>query len=168
MKVIYSAVFLATLSMSIAAQDVPNGTPNASLDLATVDGAKLVNGEWRYSDTRIVEVDFNSAGADNQPSGPAVKTYDYTPKAGGADYDDSTWQKVSAADLSRRRGNGRLSFNWYRISITIPEKVGEFDPTGSTVVFQTVLDDYAEIWVNGEISRFLGQKGGSVVASRFT
>jgi gluconolactonase len=32
------------------------------------------------------------------------------------------------------------------------------------VVFQTALDDYAEVWVNGEISRFIGQKGGSVVA----
>lgn len=164
MKVIYSIVFLAIVSLSVVAQEAPTGKPDASLDLATVEGAKLVNGEWRYSDTKIVEVDFNSAGADNQPSGPSVKTYDYTPKAGGAEYDDSTWQKVSATDLSKRRGNGRLSFNWYRINITIPEKVGDFDPTGSTVVFQTALDDYAEIWVNGEISRFLGQKGGSVVA----
>ena len=39
-----------------------------------------------------------------------------------------------------------------------------FSTAGSTVVFQTALDDYAEVWVNGEISRFLGQKGGSVVA----
>jgi gluconolactonase len=93
-----------------------------------------------------------------------VKTYDYLPKAGIADFDDSTWQKVSATDLSKRRGNGRLSFNWYRINITVPERVGDFDPTGSTIVFQTSLDDYAEIWVNGEITRFLGQKGGSVVA----
>jgi len=35
---------------------------------------------------------------------------------------------------------------------------------GMTVVFQTALDDYAEVWVNGEIARYLGQKGGSVVA----
>jgi gluconolactonase len=164
MKILNPLIIALILAFSIFAQEAPSGKPDASLDLATVEGAKLVNGEWRYSDTKIVEVDFNSAGADNQPSGPAVKTYDYTPKAGGADYDDSTWQKVSATDLSKRRGNGRLSFNWYRINITIPEKVGDFDPTGSTVVFQTALDDYAEIWVNGEISRFLGQKGGSVVA----
>jgi gluconolactonase len=164
MKILNPLIIALILAFSISAQEAPSGKPDASLDLATVEGAKLVNGEWRYSDTKIVEVDFNSAGADNQPSGPAVKTYDYTPKAGVADYDDSTWQKVSATDLSKRRGNGRLSFNWYRINITIPEKVGDFDPTGSTVVFQTALDDYAEIWVNGEISRFLGQKGGSVVA----
>ena len=164
MKIICSAFFLTIFSMAIAAQDVPNATPDAAIDLATIEGTKLLNAEWRYSDTKIVEVDFNSAGADNQPSGPVVKTYDYAPKAGGASYDDSTWQKVSATDLSRRRGNGRLSFNWYRINITVPKRIGDFDPTGSTVVFQTALDDYAEIWVNGEISRFPGQKGGSVVA----
>ena len=150
--------------VSIRAQEAPIRTPDSSIDLATADGVKLVAGEWRYSDTKIVEVDFNSVGADNQPSGPAVKTYDYLPKAGGSDFDDSTWQKVSATDLQARRGNGRLSFNWYRINITVPAKIGNFDPTGSTVVFQTALDDYAEIWVNGEISRFLGQRGGSVVA----
>jgi gluconolactonase len=148
----------------VLGQEVPSGVPAASIDLATVEGTKIVNGEWRYSDTKIVEVDFNSAGDDNQPSGPAVKTYDYMPKAGGSEFDDSTWQKISATNLSRRRGNGRISFNWYRINITVPAKIGDFDPTGSTIVFQTALDDYAEIWVNGEISRFLGQKGGSVVA----
>ena len=155
---------ICLLAISSVAQELPNGKPVASIDLATVEGAAAVNAQWKYSDTRIIETDFNGAGPDNQPSGPTVKTYDYLPKAGGADFDDSTWQKVSATDLSRRRGNGRLSFNWYRVKITIPEKIGDFDTAGATVVFQTALDDYAEIWVNGEISRFLGQKGGSVVA----
>lgn len=164
MKVLFTLLFVLSVTAGVGAQEVPTGKPDASIDLASADGGNLVKGEWRYSDTRIVEVDFNSAGADNQPTGPAVKTYDYLPKAGVADFDDSTWQKVSASDLSTRRGNGRLSFNWYRINITIPEKIGSFDPTGSTIVFQTALDDYAEIWVNGEISRFVGQKGGSVVA----
>ena len=35
---------------------------------------------------------------------------------------------------------------------------------GSTAVFETSLDDYAEIWVDGELSRALGQSGGSVIA----
>ncbi|HEX6126191.1 MAG TPA: SMP-30/gluconolactonase/LRE family protein [Pyrinomonadaceae bacterium] len=164
MKLIALLFFFFWSGLVCLAQEVPNGKPDAWIDLATVEGTRLVKGEWRYSDTKIVEVDFRAAGADSQPTGEPVRTYDYVPKAGGADYDDSTWQKVSATDLSKRRGNGRLSFNWYRISITIPEKLDGFDPTGSTVVFQTALDDYAEIWVDGEISRFIGQKGGSVVA----
>jgi gluconolactonase len=152
------------LSSSVFAQDVPNGKPEASIDLATNEGVKLVSGLWRYSDTKIVETDFNAAGADNQPSGPAVKTYDYTPHAGGADFNDTNWEKIAATDLIRRRGNGRLSFNWYRINLTIPETVNGFSTAGSTAVFETALDDYAEVWVNGEIARYLGQKGGSVVA----
>jgi gluconolactonase len=165
MKRIAFLIFqLIALGLSIFAQDVPSSRPDASIDLATVEGVKLVGGEWRYSDTKIVEVDFRAPGADSQPTGEPVRTYDYTPKAGGSDYDDSNWQKVSAGDLSKRRGKGRLSFNWYRINITVPQKVGDFDPTGSTIVFETALDDYAEIWVDGEISRYLGQKGGSVVA----
>ena len=149
---------------NLIAQDVPSGKPEATIDLASADGVKAVNGQWRYSDTKIVEVDFKAAGADNQPTGAPVRTYDYTPKAGGADFDDSAWEQVAATDLVRRRGNGRISFNWYRINLTIPATVNGVDTTGSTVVFQTALDDYAEIWVNGEISRYVGQKGGSVVA----
>jgi gluconolactonase len=47
---------------------------------------------------------------------------------------------------------------WYRIKITIPERIGSLDPAGSTLV-----DDYAEIWVNGELPRAAGQSGGSVI-----
>ena len=164
MKIISVLIFTLLFSVHLLAQEVPSGQPVASIDLATVEGARAVGGQWKYSDTRIVEADFNAAGADNQPSGPSVKTYDYTPHAGGADFDDSAWEKIAANDLGKRRGNGKLSFNWYRITLTVPERVRDYDPTGSTVVFQTALDDYAEIWVNGEITRYLGQMGGSVVA----
>lgn len=164
MKII-TAFFLTLLfSISFFADEIPGGKPETSIDLTTVEGAKTVKGIWKYSDTRIIETDFRAAGADNQPTGTAVKTYDYTPKAGSADFDDSEWETVPANELNKRRGNGRISFNWYRINITIPEIVNGFETRGATLVFQTALDDYAEIWVDGEISRYLGQQGGSVVA----
>jgi gluconolactonase len=144
--------------------DLPAGKPDAMIDLATEDGLRSVKGEWRYSDTKIVEVDFVSAGPDKQPTGAPVKTYDYTPHAGGADFDDSRWEVIAPTTLDQRRGKGRLGFNWYRIKLTIPDRVGDFDPTGATAVFETSLDDYAEIWVDGELSRSLGQSGGSVIA----
>src|SRR4051794_2126079 len=164
MKGIASLTFILFTSLLILAQDVPSGTPKASVDLATAEGVRTVKGQWRYSDTRIVDAEFRAAGPDNQPSGDCVKTYDYTPHAGGADFDDSGWEQISAADLAKRRGNGRLSFNWYRITLTVPEAVNGSSTAGMTAVFETSLDDYAEVWLNGEISRFLGQKGGSVVA----
>ncbi len=137
---------------------------SATIDLATLDGVAAVNGEWRYSDTRIVEVSFPGPGSEGQPTGPSGRTYDYEPKAGAAEFDDSRWEVIDPASLVTRRSTGRLCFNWYRIAVTIPDRVGIYDATGSTVTFETALDDYAEIWVDGELPRALGQSGGSVVA----
>ncbi|HSB10153.1 MAG TPA: SMP-30/gluconolactonase/LRE family protein [Blastocatellia bacterium] len=137
--------------------------PDATIDLGTELGVRLVNGQWRYSDTKIIEVDFRGPGPDRQPTGAPIKTYDYTPHAGGADFDDSKWEAISPSTLDQRRATGRICFNWYRIKLTIPERIGNYDPTGSTVVFETALDDYAEIWVDGELSRYLSQMGGTVV-----
>jgi gluconolactonase len=157
---------LASLSIILLAAPAtfPEGKPLATVDLASSEGAALVKGQWRYSDTKIVEVDFYTPGADGQPSGTPNRTYDFTPHAGAAAFDDSGWEKIAADSLSRRRSTGRLCFNWYRIKLTIPERIGSFDPTGSTVIFETALDDYAEVWVDGEIVRSLGQMGGSVVS----
>src|SRR6266508_2489010 len=63
----------------------------------------------------------------------------------------------------RRLANGRVCFNWYRVEMTIPERVGDVDPTGATVVFEVTIDDYAEVWVNGELPHALGESGGHVV-----
>ena len=109
-------------------------------------------------------MDFKAPGPEGQPTGQPIKTYDYTPHAGGADFDDSRWQVLDPTTLDRRRSTGRLCFNWYRIKLTIPDRVGNFDPTGSTVAFETSLDDYAEVWVDGELARALGQSGGSVIS----
>ena len=152
------------VSATHATSEVPVGKPEATIDLASANGVSLIKGDWRYSDTKIIEVDFRGPGQDKQPTGAPVKTYDYTPHAGGAEFDDSKWEVISPTSLDQRRGNGRLGFSWYRIKLTIPDRVGDFDPTGSTAVFETSLDDYAEIWVDGELSRALGQSGGSVIA----
>ena len=56
-----------------------------------------------------------------------------------------------------------MCFNWYRINITIPEKIATFSTTGSTVAFEIVIDEYAEVWVDGKMPRVLGQPGGPVI-----
>ena len=163
-KLVLALFVLALACIDARAQvAAPSGKPAAVIDLATDEGAKLVKGEWRYSDTKIIEVDFKGPGPDKQPTGAPLRTYDYTPKAGPADFDDSQWPVIAPASLSDRRSTGRLCFNWYRIKVTIPERINGYDPTGSTMVFETALDDYAEVWVNGELSRYLGQTGGSVI-----
>jgi gluconolactonase len=168
-SIIYAAAFLLSIVSALAAHGamtavVPTGKPSAVIDLTTAEGTELVKGQWLYSDVEITEVDFKGPGSDGQPTGEPVRTYDYTPKAGGADYDDSGWEKISPETLNKRRSTGRICFNWYRLKVTIPESVNGFATAGSTVVFETAIDDYAEVWVNGELSRYLGQEGGSVVA----
>jgi len=156
-------VFLAGRALAETNADAPTGKPDVVIDLATKEGVDLVKGQWRYSDTKIIHVDFKAAGPDKQPTGKPIKTYDFTPHAGGVDFDDSKWEKIDPTTLDARRSTGRLCFNWYRINITIPPRVNDVDLAGATAVFETSLDDYAEIWVDGEVARALGQSGGSVI-----
>ncbi len=157
------AVAVAQLHAQHAVRRPIDGRPNAVVDLRTPEGVRLVKGQWRYSDTRIVAADFNAPGPDLKPSGKPLKTFDYTPKAGAADFDDSRWEIIEPASLENRRSTGKLCFNWYRTSITIPERVGSFETAGSTIVFEIVVDDYAEVWVDGKLPRVLGQTGGALV-----
>ena len=163
---IVTMVILAVTPFGAAAQatvDAPAGRPAAIINLATDEGVRLAKGQWRYSDVKVVDVEHRAPGPDLRPSGPPNRTYDIVPHAGAADFDDSAWAALPASQLEARKGNGRLSFNWYRINVTIPERVGPFDPTGSTVVFEIVIDDYAEVWVNGNLPVVLGQTGGPLI-----
>lgn len=146
-----------------AAQQPPYGRPDATIDLRTDEGVRLVKGQWLYRDAKIVEVDSRSPGPDLKPSGDLIKTYDYTPHGGVADFDDSKWDAIAATTLEARRAGGKVCFNWYRINITLPEKVAAISTVGTTAVFEIVIDDYAEVWVNGKLPAVLGQSGGSVV-----
>lgn len=160
------AFVLTTPGASLQAQsiqDPPFGRPDVVIDLATREGTEAVGGRWRYSDAKIIEVNSQAPGADFKPSGQPIKTYDIAPHAGGADFDDSGWEAIAPTTLDARRSTGKVCFNWYRIKITIPERVGHFDPTGSTVAFEVVIDDYAEIWVDGKMPRVLGQPGGPMI-----
>ena len=158
-----ASIAILNLPAITSAQVTPTGSPAATIDLRNRDGAALVKGEWRYSDTRIVEVEHRAPGPDGQPTGETIRTYDYTPHAGGSGFDDSSWEKLDPTTLEQRRATGRICFNWYRINITVPERVGTFNTSGSTIAFETTIDDYAEIWVDGELPRGIGQRGGSVV-----
>jgi gluconolactonase len=156
---------LASTDISLAQVigDAPGARPEAIVDLKTEEGLALVKGQWRYRDARVVDVSHHSPGADLAPSGPPNRTQDIDVHAGAADFDDSTWERIAPAQLEERRSTGRLCFNWYRTSITIPEKIGSFDPSGATVVFETVIDDYAEVWVDGHLPLVLGQTGTHLI-----
>src|SRR5215472_10281896 len=158
-------VLLASLARAGAQtiQDPPVGRPDAVIDLASREGVQFVNGQWRYHDVKIVDADSRAVGPDLKPSGAPIRTYDYTPHAGTTDFDDSQWEAIDATTLDQRRSTAKVCFNWYRINITIPEKIANFNTAGSTVAFEIVIDDYAEVWVDGKMPRVLGQPGGPVI-----
>ena len=143
------------------------GRPDAVVDLQTEEGAALVGTRWLYSDARIEEVDFVAVGSPEDPLGPGRtpnRTYDVVPHAEHPDFDDSAWEELTPEGTQRRLANGRVCVNWYRLDVTVPSRVGDFDPTGATVVFEVVIDDYAEVWVDGRLPIALGDSGGQVVA----
>jgi gluconolactonase len=155
--------FASNFSMAQITAVAAEVRPDAIVDLQTDEGMALIHGQWRYSNARVIEVDHQSPGADLAPSGPPNRTHDIDLHAGAADFDDSHWEMLKPAQLQDRRSTGRLCFNWYRTSVTIPERIGSFDPTGATVVFEIVIDDYAEIWVDGTLPLVLGQAGGHLI-----
>jgi gluconolactonase len=153
------------LDINARAESAPRTVlPDAVVDLRTSQGAARLNAQWRYSDTQILEIAHRDVGPDLKATGRPNHTFDFIPDARARDLDDSRWEIIRPESLEERRGHGRLSFNWYRINVTIPERVGSLQTKGSTAVFEIVVDDYAEVWVNGKLGNVLGQQGGSVVA----
>jgi gluconolactonase len=137
----------------------PAGTPAHVVDLMTAEGAAMVGAQWRYMDARLVEVPAR------QGAGPAYKTtWDVQPHAGAADFDDAAWPRIEAKALGERRGGGRLFMGWFRASLTIPAKLGTFDTAGATAVFHVTVDDYAEVWVNGDLPRIVGKPSPNAIA----
>ena len=117
------------------------------------DGVASVKGQWRYHDVKIIEVDGKSK------DGSANRTYSYEPKAKGPEFDDRDWEVIEPETLKNARGNGQICFCWYRIKVTIPPEA-----EGKSVFFQTTVDDYGEVWVDGKLPRKPGDTGGPIVA----
>ncbi|HEX5614831.1 MAG TPA: SMP-30/gluconolactonase/LRE family protein [Acidimicrobiia bacterium] len=140
------------------------GRPDAVVDLRTHEGAALVGAEWRYADATIDAVDFVAVGPDLGPSGAPTRTFDVAPHAEAPEFDDSRWRVLQPPELELRLGAGLVSANWYRTVVTIPDRVGDIDPTGATVVFEIVIDDYAEVWVDGALTKAIGDSGGNVAS----
>ncbi len=129
-----------------------------SVDLMTGAGSALFGAEWRVKEAKIVE---RPPLPDAMPE--YKSTYDIDPHAGEHGYDDSAWQVIPATELGAKRGGGYVSFLWFRAKLTIPARIGEFDPTGAGAVLSATVDDYAEIWVNGELPRVSGRPSPATI-----
>jgi len=157
-----ASVALAQAPPASAATPLPVIAPSIPaayvVNLTTPEGMAAFNGRWKNMDVKIVE-------APAMPNaGPAWKTsYDITPKAGEANFDDSSWPTIEPKGLLERRGGGHLFMTWFRTSLTVPAKIGDFETTGAMAVLTLTIDDYAEAWVNGQMPRRVGRPSPATI-----
>jgi len=132
-------------------QIAPTLVPTISVDLMTADGMAALGAQWKHLEAKIVE------GPALPAAMPGYKSsYDISPHAGEKGFDDSSWPTIEPKGLADRRGGGKVSFLWYRTNLTIPAKIGNFETAGAKAVLTAYVDDYAEVWLNGEMPRRAG------------
>lgn len=116
------------------------------LDLDSAEDLKLVKAQWKFAQG-LVPGEPNeglSAGISDSP-------------ARLADYDDSSWEVCETVQTTRSKG---LTFAWYRTSLTLPQQLQGRDVAGWRVLFETCIDDYGEVWVDGECDFATGTVAG--------
>lgn len=142
-----TSAIAAVLFLAPVRAQQPEGRIGA-IDLMIGKGVEAVKGEWRYADVTV---------------GVGPKKNEVEPKAHGT-FDDSKWEVIKPETLGKARGPGKFSWCWYRIKVTIPDKVGDKTFEGGPVWFQTTVDDYGEIWVDGKIDLAFGKNGRGAVS----
>ena len=130
----------------------PLTPPVHVVDLMTGEGSSAFDATWRCQEAKVVEC---PALSDSRPE--YKTTYDVDPHAEVLGFDDSAWEVVDPTDLGGRRGGGILSFVWFRATLTIPTEALGFATAGAKAVLRVNIDDYAEVWVNGELPRAAGR-----------
>ncbi len=147
-RLVARAAILAIACAQLSPRIAPSLVPAYTVDLMTPEGSAIFGAQWKTMEAKIVE------GPAIPNAIPGYKTsYDIRPQAGERGFDDSAWPVIGAEGLAGRRGGGKVSFIWYRANLTIPAKIGAFATPGATVVLTAYVDDYAEVWVNGELAR---------------
>jgi hypothetical protein len=122
------------------------------VDLMTIAGSTLFGAQWRGKEAKIVE-----CPALTDAMLEFKTTYDVEPHAELKGFDDSDWPIIAADDLGAKRGGGMVSFFWFRATLTMPAEAAGFATAGAMAVFRVNVDDYAEVWVNGEMPRVSGR-----------
>ena len=123
-----------------------------SLDLEKPDDLQQANAEWKFAQG-FVPGEPNEGLTALRSDSPARL----------ANYDDSGWEVCDNIQEGRSKG---FTFGWYRITVTLPARVQGTDIKGSRMYFETCIDDYGEVWVNGECDRVWGTVAGFNIAQR--
>ena len=132
--------------------------PAHVVDLMTVEGSAAFGARWKAKEAKLVECPaLSDAMAEFRT------TYDVDPHAELAGFDDSDWAEVASTELGAKRGGGMVSFFWFRATLTIPASATGFATAGAKTVLTVNVDDYAEVWVNGEMPRAAGRPSPAAI-----
>ena len=126
--------------------------PRIALDLNAAEDRRQIKGEWRVADGLVP----------GEPNEGLTSQLRATP-ARLADYDDSRWEVCDNVRASRSVG---FTFAWYRITVDIPERIGDVALAGMRVLFETNADNYGEVWIDGKIDRSTGAIVGLNISHR--
>jgi hypothetical protein len=74
-----------------------------------------------------------------------------------ADFDDSSWDVCENIGDVLSHGT---CWAWWRTTIEVPEAIDGVPLDGATLYFETTVDDYGEVWVNGECNLATGAVAG--------
>lgn len=83
-------------------------------------------------------------------------------RGGSINLDDSQWKEANPG----HSWNGENTEGWYRKMIEIPAKLAGFSIIGSPVTLEVGIDDYGEIWVDGEKKADFQWDQGSVILTK--
>ena len=126
--------------------------PRGVLNLLDDKDLQSVKGVWRFAPGLVP----------GEPNEGLVPQLEGTP-ARLVDYDDSAWEERNDLTIWHSKG---LAFAWYRIKVTLPETVDGQALAGSRCLFETCVDDYGEIWIDGDCNRERGAVQGFNVPQR--
>jgi hypothetical protein len=116
--------------------------PRVALDLNRPEDRQQVKGEWRVAPGLVP----------GEPNEGLTAQLLATP-ARLADYNDSHWDVCNNVRASLSVG---FTFAWYRITIEVPSSIAGVEVAGSRLWFETNIDNYGEIWIDGQIDRATG------------
>ena len=116
--------------------------PRIALDLNTAADREQVKGQWKFGAGLVPGEPNEGLTAQHKASPPRL-----------ADFDDSGWEVCANVRESRSAG---FTFGWYRITVEVPQRVNGVDLAGSRILFETNVDNYGEVWVDGQIDRSAG------------
>lgn len=126
--------------------------PRVSLDLNNEEDRNKVKGQWRVG-PGLVPGEPNEGLTAQLLASPARLP----------DYDDSGWEICTNIRKSRSIG---FTFAWYRITVVLPEEIQGIAVASTRVFFETNIDNYGEIWVDGEQDRVTGMIQGNNAQQR--